>query len=44
MNDPPTKETINCLDDEGKTPFLSYIDSFSKNIGDLYAKVQARIN
>ena len=28
-NDPPTKETMNCLDTNGLTPFLAYIKSFT---------------
>ena len=29
-NDPPTKETMNCLDTLGHTPFLAYIKSFTQ--------------
>lgn len=29
LNDPPSKETINCLDEEGLTPFLRYIKQFA---------------
>jgi len=31
LNDPPTKETINYLDDEGFTPFLRYIKSYTES-------------
>lgn len=43
-NDQPTKDTVNYLDDEGLTPFLSYIYEFSTEYNDLIQKIQMRVN
>lgn len=43
-NDVPTKETMNCLDKEGFTPFLKYIDSFTQQYPTLLQTVQNKIN
>jgi ankyrin repeat protein len=43
-NDPPTKETINTLDANGLTPFLAYIQSFTKNHDGLLTTLANRVN
>lgn len=43
-NDPPTKETINCLDAQGLTPFLAYVQSFTKNYDPLLVIISNKIN
>ncbi len=44
-NDPPTKETMNVLDDLGLTPFLNYIEYFCSRFtslrGELFVLVTA---
>lgn len=39
QNDPPTMETINCLDEHGLTPFLSYIKAFTTNSDQLLVQI-----
>ena len=43
-NDPPTKETLNTLDDNGYTPLLAYIQSYSNNFNQHYNQIMTRIN
>ncbi len=43
-NDPPTKETMNCLDLDGQTPFLAYIKSFTTNHDQLLVTIANKIN
>jgi ankyrin repeat protein len=38
-NDPPTPETINCLDQSGLTPFLAFIRSFTTNHDKLFVTI-----
>lgn len=43
LNDPPLQETINFVDDDGFTPFLSFLKSFNEKQADLHAKIQQQI-
>ena len=43
-NDPPTKETMNCLDANGLTPFLAYIKSFTTLHDQLLVTIQHKVN
>jgi hypothetical protein len=43
-NDPPTKETMNCLDQSGMTPFLAFIRSFSSHHDNLLVTISNKIN
>ena len=39
LNDPPLKETINFLDDNGFTPFLTFLKSFIEKQAELNLKI-----
>ena len=43
-NEPPTKETINTLDENGKTPFLVYIQSFTAKHDEMLTNISNKIN
>jgi hypothetical protein len=43
-NDAPTKETLNCLDANGLTPFLAYIKAFTTNHDGLLVTIQNKVN
>jgi hypothetical protein len=43
-NDPPTKETMNCLDQSGMTPFLAFVRSFSHHHDNLLVTISNKIN
>lgn len=43
-NDPPTKETMNCLDQSGMTPFLAFIKSFTTQHDNLLTTISNKIN
>lgn len=43
-NDPPTKETMNALDDIGLTPFLAFIEYFCSRFTSLRGELMALIN
>lgn len=43
-NDPPTRETMNCLDAQGLTPFLAYVKSFTQMHDQLLVTISNKIN
>ena len=43
-NDPPTKETMNTLDDLGLTPFLNFVEYFTVRYVSLRSELMVIIN
>ena len=43
-NEAPTKETINCLDGNGLTPFLAYIQSFERSHDGILITIENKVN
>lgn len=44
VNDPPSKETMNVLDDLGLTPFLNYIEYFCSRFTSLREELFVLVN
>jgi maltose-binding protein MalE len=42
-NDPPSKETLNILDEDGFTPFLAYIKSFTTMHDQMLVAIQKKV-